>query len=319
VTLLLNASTVNQLLADFDSVFAPFEAGFRQPDVPSIPGQKTRTELPGSGTATALLPGLLPGLPAYTVKVNAKFPAASPGLRGLVCLHALEDGELLAVLDSASVTAWRTGLAAALATDVLADANAATVGVIGAGAQARLVLRGLAHRRTLGKVTVHDLDPSRARQLADQARGELGLDSEVSESVSDVAAVCDIVVLATWSKSPLLQLAETHAGQHPTSLGADEPGKQELSAELLTRATLIVDDRYLATTMGATANATLPARTIDATLTQVLLGRHPGRTSSTEITVYAPVGLPWQDLALAWLLYHRARQHGCGLEYDFLA
>src|SRR5216683_1551059 len=37
------------------------------------------------------------GIPAYTVKVNAKFPAASPALRGVVCLHDLE---LLALADS---------------------------------------------------------------------------------------------------------------------------------------------------------------------------------------------------------------------------
>jgi alanine dehydrogenase len=30
-----------------------------------------------------------------------------PALRGVVCLHSLDDGSLLAVLDSASLTAWR--------------------------------------------------------------------------------------------------------------------------------------------------------------------------------------------------------------------
>ena len=33
----------------------------------------------------------------------------------------------------------------------------------------------------------------------------------------------------------------------------------------------------------------------------VLAGRHPGRSGSAELTVYAPVGLPWQDLAAAWI------------------
>jgi alanine dehydrogenase len=57
-----------------------------------------RTGLPGPGTATALIPGLVNGIPAYTVKVHAKFPAARPALRGVVCLHDTGSGELLAVL-----------------------------------------------------------------------------------------------------------------------------------------------------------------------------------------------------------------------------
>lgn len=32
-----------------------------------------------------------------------------------------------------------------------------------------------------------------------------------------------------------------------------------------------------------------------------------------------PVGLPWQDLALAWAAYRQARAAGAGREFDFLA
>ncbi len=43
--------------------------------------RRVRSGLPGPGTATALIPGLADGIPAYTVKVNAKFPGACPALR----------------------------------------------------------------------------------------------------------------------------------------------------------------------------------------------------------------------------------------------
>jgi alanine dehydrogenase len=111
---------------------------------------------------------------------------------------------------------------------------------------------------------------------------------------------CDIVVLATWSRRPLLTARDAHPGHHLTSLGADEPGKRELSPDLLSSATLIVDDRELTNTTGATASAMLPPGTIDATLSDVLAGHHPGRSDEQQVTVYSPVGLPWQDLALAW-------------------
>jgi len=41
-----------------------------------------------------LLPGLLPAIPAYTVKINAKFPGAVPALRGVVCLHRRAPGHV---------------------------------------------------------------------------------------------------------------------------------------------------------------------------------------------------------------------------------
>jgi alanine dehydrogenase len=83
------------------------------------------------------------------VKVNAKFPQSQPALRGVVCLHDAGTGELLALLDSATVTAWRTGLSAALGTHVLARPSARAVAVIGAGAQSDLLMRGLATLRAL--------------------------------------------------------------------------------------------------------------------------------------------------------------------------
>ena len=35
--------------------------------------------------------------------------------------------------------------------------------------------------------------------------------------------------------------------------------------------------------------------------------------------MYAPVGLPWQDLAVAWIAYQAATAHGRGLAVDLLA
>jgi ornithine cyclodeaminase len=309
MTLLLTRSDIERHL-DLPAILTNLEAGFREP--PEIDGLRVRSDLPAPGTATALLPGLLPGIPAYTVKVNAKFPSATPALRGLVCLHDLTDGSLLAVLDSATLTAWRTGLAAAFATDVLAAPSASTVGVIGAGAQAAMVLRGLSVLRRIDQVFVHDLDPARAAAFpAEQQKVLAG-------NAQEVASRADIVVLATWSRKPLLTANDVHAGQHLTTLGADEPGKIELSADLLRSARVVVDDADLSLTMGAIGNVGLERPVIHATLTEVLTGSRPGRESADQVTVYAPVGLPWQDLALAWPVFRAALEAGEGRAIDFL-
>ncbi|MDH6212985.1 ornithine cyclodeaminase family protein [Streptomyces pseudovenezuelae] len=311
MTLVLTRSDLESVL-DVEDCLGALRAGFRAP-TGAVVGQRVRTDLPFPGTATALIPGLLPGIEAYTVKVNAKFPGARPALRGVICLHAGADGELLALLDSATVTAWRTGLAAALGTDLLACPGD-SAGVIGAGAQAELMLRGL---RALGRpypdLVVHDTDDERAAAFAARHGGR------AVGSATEAAATADTLLLATWSRQPLLKLADTRAGQHFTSLGADEPGKQELAADLLDNALLVVDDRELAAGMGALAAAGLPATAADATLGEVLRGEHPGRASEETRSVYAPVGLPWQDLALAWVAYERAVRDGVGRRVDLLA
>ncbi|MFF1650324.1 ornithine cyclodeaminase family protein [Streptomyces sp. NPDC058240] len=314
MTRLLTRSDLLAVL-DPETALKALSEGFRHAVSPAVAGQRVRTDLPFPGTATALIPGLLPGIDAYTVKVNAKFPGARPALRGVICLHSGRDGELLALLDSATVTAWRTGLAAALGTDVLAapdPAGEAVLGVVGAGAQAEIMVRGLRSLRSFRELVVHDTDPERASEFATRHGGR------VLGTAAGVAAAADVVLLSTWSRAPLLSLADSRPGQHFTTLGADEPGKQELSADLLAAALLVVDDREQAAATGALAAAGLPATAADATLGELLGGAHPGRTSGTARSVYAPVGLPWQDLAVAWTAYRRAELRDVGTRIDLL-
>jgi ornithine cyclodeaminase len=316
--LVLTASDVGALSDDLGPVLDAVRAGFlAEPSPDDIVALRMHTPLSAEGSATALLPGLLPGVPAYSAKINAKFPRARPALRGVVCLHDLKDGELLALLDSAAVTAWRTGVAAALLTDQLGQEGATTLGVIGAGAQARVVVRALAYLRRLSSVIVNDIDESAARELLRLA-GELGIDGEVAQSPDVVARRAAVIVMATWSRTPLLALEHLRPGHHITTLGADEPGKSELAGDVLAHALLVVDDRELVQAAGATASAGLPAGAIDATATEVLRGTHPGRTRDEQLTAYAPIGLPWQDLALSWHLFQAAIEQRQGITVELL-
>lgn len=287
----------------------------RAPWYPSLPMMPPYA--PSARTSTIPPPGIPPtGVPAYTVKVNAKFPQSRPALRGVVCLHDAGTGELLAVLDSATVTAWRTGLAAALGTHVLARPDARSLTVIGAGVQASLVIRGLAALRAWERLTVCDLDPGRARLFAARHAASPAV---VTADPRDAARDADVIVLATWSRAPLLDDGDVRPGAHVTSLGADEPGKAELTPGLLKAGRLIVDDIPLALAGGALGTAGLAAADAAGTLSQVLHGAVPGRRSDAELTIYSPIGLPWQDLALAWAAYRHARAAGLGTEFDFLA
>jgi ornithine cyclodeaminase len=268
-------------------------------------------------SAMLLAPGLLPGVPAYTVKMHAKFPAQSPAIRGLLVLHELSTGVVMAVMDSTHLTAVRTAAASVLAADVLARPDAGDVALIGAGAQAALHVPLLSTVRPIRRVRVHDTVPGRAAAFC-RDHAASGLPLEAVPSLADAVQGADWIVTATWATAPFLFPPMVAPGAHVTSLGPDQPGKCELSADLLRHARFFCDDRALCLGMGAAAGAGLGADAIHGELGEVIAGTVPGRLSTQDITVFGSVGLACQDLAAAWQVYQRALERGVGMRVDWL-
>jgi ornithine cyclodeaminase/alanine dehydrogenase-like protein (mu-crystallin family) len=318
-TLLLTRSEVQQLL-DSARLVEALRAGFVDYSTRSEGrARRVRSGLPGPGTATVLFPGTAPGVPAYTVKVHAKFPAETPAIRGVLCLHDVNSGDLLAVMDSTYLTAVRTGLAGALAAHVLARQDADVVGVIGAGMQGTHQLRSLAALRPLRRVLVYDILTSRAESFAQSVMDELGLPAIVATSVAMAVEDADISLVATWSRTPFILPGMLPAGAHVTTLGVDEPGKAEVDPEVIRTSLFVCDDRALAIELGALHGAAVEAGRDAVELGNVLSGAHPGRTSNREITIYGGVGLAFQDTIAAWQIYQAAQDRGMARELDFLA
>jgi ornithine cyclodeaminase len=261
----------------------------------------------------------MPGVPAYTVKIHAKFPDEIPAIRGVLCLHDVASGALLAVMDSTHLTAVRTGVAGALAAHVLALPDADTAAVIGAGVQGIFQLRALATLRPLRQVRVYDILPERADTFAQGMTRELGLLVQAAASTEAAVQDAGIVLVATWSRTPFIFRDMLAAGAHITTLGPDEPGKAEVDADLIRTGLFVCDDRTLAVTLGAVGGVGLDSDVVDAELGDVLCGRHPGRTSSDQVTIYGGVGLAFQDAVAAWCVYENAAARGGGREVDFLA
>ena len=317
-TLLLTRSEVIRLI-DPITLVTPMRNAFRNYSGQRvIPGQRFFTPLDGPGDAMILAPGMTPGVPAYTVKVHAKFPGQKPAISGALLLHDLQTGRLLAVMDSTYLTAVRTGLGAALATDLLANPGAGCVAVIGAGVQGEFQLRYLSMLRNLSQVTVYDIDVARAEAYAARLSGELNIPIKPCASLADAVCDAEIILTATWAKEPFLFPNMIRAGCHITTLGADQPGEAELAAELIEQAAFFCDDRDLALSQGAIGGVGLSTAAISAELGEVLAGNQPGRNDASQITIYGAVGVAFQDLVVAWQVYNNARTQHVGRSLDFL-
>jgi ornithine cyclodeaminase/alanine dehydrogenase-like protein (mu-crystallin family) len=320
-TLILTRSEVEQALSPaalLDALRSGFAAYSTQR---SIDAMRVPVPLPQHRTGASgmlLAPGLLPGIPAYSVKVHAKFPGQDPAIQGVLILHDLETGAPLAILESSYLTALRTGLAGALGADVLALPDARCVAIIGAGVQAGSQLAGLRMVREITSVQIFDSSLEAAHRFA-LAPPCAGLSAAVADSVEGALPGAHIVITSTWARQPFLFRRHLHPGLHITTLGPDQPGKCEVAAEALTAARVVVDDRKLALEMGAVGGAGLSAAAIHAELGEVIAGLHPGRETSEQVTVFGSVGLAFQDLAAGWLAYNAAREMQLGRRINLLS
>jgi alanine dehydrogenase len=216
-----------------------------------------------------------------------------PTVTGLVLLSDASNGMPVAVLDAGAVTALRTGAAAVLAAEALGRAGAETAAVIGAGVNGRAAARTFLAR---GRgVSVWDVDPSRAESAAED------LGAEVAAS-REAALDADLVVTVTPGHEVLFPEGSLRAGQHVSLMGADGPGKAEISVEELARARVFCDDWEQASHNGDLAHA-VAAGVLDRDNVEqfgdVLAGTAPGRQSPDDITVFDSTGLAIQDLAVA--------------------
>jgi alanine dehydrogenase len=262
--------------------------------VPAYPAGDFRA-MPALGAGFALLKWVtsFPGNPELGL----------PTVTGLVLLSDASNGMPVAVLDAGAVTALRTGAAAVLAAETLGRRDAETAAVVGAGVNGRAVARTfLARGRPL---SLWDIDRARAGAAAD----ELG--AEVAAS-REAALGADLVATVTPGHEILFPEGSLRAGQHVSLMGADGPGKAEISVKELARVRVFCDDWEQASHNGDLVHAVEAGaiRREDVTeLGEVVTGATEGRASSEEITVFDSTGLAIQDLAIA-LAAHR--EHSAG-------
>jgi ornithine cyclodeaminase/alanine dehydrogenase-like protein (mu-crystallin family) len=273
----------------------------------TVAPQRTRVPLHAEGTAVVLFPGSLPGVPAWSAKVSARFPASATPTQGVLQLLDVSTGAVLAVMDAAHLTAVRSGVVGALGADVLARRDASRVAFIGASSRAVLQLKSLRMVRTLAQAFVYDVDFERAAAFATRMYKELSLPVRPTASVAEALEEADIVVTANSGGQPALPLEHVRPGMHVTALGADELDRVEVPAELIERALFVCDHRGLALSGGIAGSAGLTEASIHAELGELIAGMRPGRTSPEQITVFGMVGLPFQDLAAAWHVYQAAQ------------
>lgn len=323
--LVLTAADVRKALPMRETVEAMKRAYASLSDGRAEMPLRTRLPVPKHDAATLFMPAFVQteAGDALAVKIVSLFPANPQ--RGLAFIQAAvlvlesDSGRPLALLEGSMLTARRTGAASGAAIDLLARPDSHVMAVIGAGGQARSQMEAACSVRKIEKVWVFDAAAERAEALAGEMAGQGNIPKEVRAAQTSRQAVqeADIICTATTSKTPVLEDGALKAGVHICAIGSYLPEMQEIPAETMSRALVVVDSRLAA--LAESGDLIQPIRAglfsedhIHAELGEIVLGRKAGRQSPDQITVFKSVGLAVQDAMAAQLALQNADKMGIG-------
>lgn len=248
--------------------------------------------------------------------------AGPGGSKFLVMLYDYESGQLLACIEAGRMGQIRTGAASGLASRYLARADAATVGVIGSGFQARAQLEAVCAVRDIKLARVYSRRQEPREEFARQMSERLNLEVAPVDSAEECVAGADIAITITSARDPVLMGDWLAPGAHVNAAGGNHWMRREVDEATVVRAeVVVVDDLQQAKTECGDliwVEARGAFRWDQATeLRDVVAGRVQGRPSEQSITLFESMGVALEDIAAAQLVYRKAKEQGIGQELPF--
>jgi alanine dehydrogenase len=288
-------------------------------DAPALKAQPPRViDRVDKDSAILAMPSYSHKLRRYSVKIVTEFKRnpelfGIPAQGGITLLLSGKSAEVLALIDSASLTAVRTGAVSGLATKILSRKDSSVVGIIGSGEQARTQYEAVCAVRSVEAAKVYSAHPSNARRFATEMTRRTGVRTTQVTEVRGATHNADIIIAATNSAIPVLQWDEVPAGSHINSVGT-LPDRVELAPEIISNASVYADTRdgvlrEAGDVIKAIKNGLFSPEGIVADLAELCKDGGLGRKSDDQVTLFKSVGFALQDLYVASYMYDKVSAH----------
>lgn len=325
--LFLNRADVRRALPMSEAIEGMKHAFAQLSSGDAIVPQRTQLPIAQHDGIAIFMPAYLAKSDALAVKIVSVFPQnlqrGMPSIHGVVVALDSETGRPVALLEGGTLTAIRTGAGSGAATDLLARREASVVAIIGSGVQARTQLEAVCTVRRIVEVRVFSPNREHARAFADEMAGQTPIPDDISVSQSAANAVrgADIVCTATSSKTPVFSGAALAAGSHVNAVGSFRTDMQEVDADTVSKALVVVDSREAAREeagdlMIPIEQGLFPFDHIHAELGEIVTGTRAGRTDDGQITYFKSVGVAVQDVIAASIALRNARDQSLGQEIE---
>ena len=250
---------------------------------------------------------------------------------GLILLFSASDGTLLAFLHDAHIQHMRVAGTVTLATRHLARPDSTVLGILGSGGMAWTYALLIPQVRSIREIKVYSPNPEHRRRFGEQVEKALQIKTTVMESAEPVVRGSDIVTACTNAQGAVIMGGWLEPGMHiiltrlHTEL--DHAGWRKVNRLVVYRSPLGVqgtssETRWTASPDWRFAGGMTPDKmALERNsvgedkifpLSDVLLGKAPGRQGNDEITATYNEGTGVQFAAVALKVYEQAKARGLG-------
>ena len=323
--LVLSKKDLDAILSMKDVIDA-VEEGFRQYAMGTVTMPlRSSLPVPKYKGSMGMMPCFIDGMDALGLKSVGGWrdnPSKYnlPFIMGIVTLIDPRNGVPLALLNGAWVTEMRTGAVTGVAAKYLAREKSMTMGLFGAGAQARTQLRAVKEVRNITDVHVFDPMTSNRDKFCKEMSQILKINVKPVDNPAEAVKSCDIIVTATTSQNPVFDGKWLEEGTFISGVGSHfGPKIKELDGTTIKSSKVVVDQKEACLKeagdiMDPIADGLIKEDHIYAELGEVIIGSKKGRVNDKEITLFKSVGIALQDLATARKAFDIARIKHLGVD-----
>lgn len=236
----------------------------------------------------------------------------SPDDYQLVAVWDANTGHFLGTIIGNRVGAVRTGAIGGVAIDLLARKDASSLGIIGSGQQARTQLAAAVEVRDFEHIAVYSPTRANRRAFAAEMREKLGVAVEPVTSPRHAVSGADVLVTATTSREPVIDLDWLEPGVHVNAVGPKFRDLHEIDpaiadlVDLGATDSLAQLDRYEERDVGFFLEGS-PIREDIVELSELIDGAARGRQSTDERTLFCSAGLAGTEVVIAHDALSRAK------------
>ena len=241
-----------------------------------------------------------------------------PTLNSLIIINDPETGLPLAVADGNLITAMRTGATTAVGAKYLAKKDSEEITIIGSGVQGKSHLMALNELFKIKKVNVVGRNSKNTMQYVKEMSEKTNLNIQPHDSIKNAVNNSDIIIVATNSKTPVLNGEWLKRGFFVGSINMND----EIDDELPRISDKIVVDDLESILKRSSLQVKIErgafsSQDIYGELSEIILKKKEGRITEEDNILLINGGIPVEDAVVLFRLYETAKKRGIGTKFRF--